>query len=331
MKQVSAVLISDVHYSISTLEIADKAFRTAIDKAAELGVQLIDCGDLTNDKAIIRGEVANRLISTLKYAQNKSVIVKLLVGNHSLLNEKYTAHALEFLKPYAIVIDTPSYDSGLNAVFIPYTSNLTDLMEVLSQNKEKLLFMHQGLQGAQMGHYVRDTSSIEANNFSGRRICSGHYHAAQDILLPGNGLWSYIGSPYTGSFGEAMDPPKGYAVLYSDGSLERIPLNLRKHVIIDLNVGSYEPIPSPKPDDLVLVRMRGAESELKKLTRASIAKELHLPNLNFRLELIPNKAEKTLAPTKNTPDNELMDKVIENMEETAEQKAALKDLWRALV
>src|SRR4051812_39679990 len=103
-----AVLVSDVHYSLKNLELSDKAFRAAIDTAHKLAVPLIDAGDLTDDKCIIRAEVANRLIKTMEYAKDKYVPVYCLVGNHSLINQKGKEHALEFLKPYCTVLDTYS-------------------------------------------------------------------------------------------------------------------------------------------------------------------------------------------------------------------------------
>ena len=46
-----AVLISDIHYNINTLPVADAALRQAIAKANELDVVLIVTGDLHDTKA----------------------------------------------------------------------------------------------------------------------------------------------------------------------------------------------------------------------------------------------------------------------------------------
>jgi hypothetical protein len=40
-----AVIISDVHYNINTLEVADKAMRMAINRANILNIPLIVAGD----------------------------------------------------------------------------------------------------------------------------------------------------------------------------------------------------------------------------------------------------------------------------------------------
>ena len=62
MKIPTAVLISDVHYSLQTLPLADKVMRMAIDKANSLGVPLIVAGDLHDTKANMRAECVNAMI-----------------------------------------------------------------------------------------------------------------------------------------------------------------------------------------------------------------------------------------------------------------------------
>ena len=61
-KKPIAVLISDVHYTPSSLPIAHTAMKMALSKAEALKVPLIDCGDILDSKAIIRAECANALI-----------------------------------------------------------------------------------------------------------------------------------------------------------------------------------------------------------------------------------------------------------------------------
>jgi hypothetical protein len=59
MSKPVAVLISDVHFNLSTLELASSAMKMAQNRAVELNVPLVVAGDLTDHKAIIRGEVAD--------------------------------------------------------------------------------------------------------------------------------------------------------------------------------------------------------------------------------------------------------------------------------
>lgn len=66
-----AVLISDIHYNIQTLPLADAAVNMAITKANQLGVPLIVCGDLHDTKANLRGECVNAMLETFSRAIRK--------------------------------------------------------------------------------------------------------------------------------------------------------------------------------------------------------------------------------------------------------------------
>lgn len=327
MTKAIAILISDCHYSLSTLELADTAFRAAIDKADELGVPLIDCGDLTNDKAIIRAEVANRLIKTMEYANSKNVLVYLLVGNHSLVNEKGSEHALNFLAPYASIVSSTVGIDSLNLFLIPYQNSqegVTKALEDIPRHYPTIV-MHQGVLGAFMGDYVQDKTSVSPDLFRDNKVFSGHYHRHQVV-----GSVTYIGNPYTLSFGEANDGPKGFLILNEDQTYERVILNLRKHIIED---GRWDYIHDGKtynPQDLILYRVRGPKSELDKINKSTIAKSI-IGHNNFRLDLIPDEDIKSEISTKEVyQDFQILDMMIDKSDKTIPKKAALKDLWRSI-
>jgi len=335
-----AVLISDVHYSLNTLELADAAFRQAINKASDLRVPLIDCGDLTNDKAIMRAEVCNRLIDTMLYAKHSGVNVTLLVGNHSLCNEKGAEHALHFLRPYVYQIIQEPYRTDL-AYFIPYTSD-AQLLENIVKKVEtgSLLIMHTGVQSANMGHYIKDTSSLPKEVFANYRVISGHYHARQDIKCGrprkgAVGLFSYVGNPYTLTFGEANDPEKGFQILMDDGTLEFVPTNLRKHVVLEFDL-PFENFNNPvqnegySAQDRLWVKVRGSTSELAALKKDKLAKILGVAD--FKLDKIPTDAVKLneVKLSKMTGE-QVFDAVIDAQQDDKPHKEYLKKLWRDLV
>lgn len=337
-----AVIISDVHYSLGTLKEADASMRMAIAAAAELRVPLIDAGDLTNDKAILRAEVANALLSTMKMARDREVEVYLLVGNHSLINEKGQEHALNFLKPYAYVVDKPKYVEHLATYFLPYMSDTTTLRAELKKIPEKsTIIMHQGVQGADMGHYVQDKTSLSPEEFANYRVISGHYHKAQDIKCgrPRHGavgLFSYVGNPYTLTFGEASDGLKGFKILNENGLLDHVGTNLRKHVIITFNMnnGDITKTSDPLPGDRIWVKVTGKESDIRATKKAEYARVLEIGHTDFKLDLIPDTADDVMAEinsTKSLTDAELLDKLISEMQETEAQKVNLKAAWRDLL
>lgn len=333
-KKPIAVLISDVHFSLSTLELADKAFRTAIDKAAELGVPLIDCGDLTNDKAIIRAEVANRLLKTMDYAFNKQVFVYLLVGNHSLVNEKGKEHALNFLECFNVnIIDSPTsraVDVGgiyRDFHFIPYQSSNEEFVKTLkTMHPGDLVIAHQGFKGAHMGDYIQDNSSVDPKDCEGYRIFSGHYHKHQTL-----GNITYVGNPYTLSFGEANDGPKGFLVLFDDGSFEREILDLRRHVILEGTVHQdrvfLEDQPGINMSDIVWFKLRGLKAELAKLDKKGLSNYV-IGHTNFRLDLLPTDTPSSTKASdlEKLTDPQIFDKLLDTS--SPEQSEDLKKLWR---
>jgi hypothetical protein len=327
-----AVLISDVHYNVTTLPVANTAMKAALAKAEELKVPLVDAGDLLDTKAILRAECVNALIDLFSKSSTRIV---LLVGNHTLINEKGKEHVLNFLRPHCDIIDSPMWDEELQSWLIPYESNSQTLQKTLSDIPGgSRLIMHTGVQSAFMGHYIQDKSSLPKESYANYRVVSGHYHRAQDIKCGrprkgAVGLFTYIGNPYTLSFGEAQDGSKGFGVLMSDGTLERIPTNLRKHVIIEETVGEFKEVPKLATDDLLWLKVRGPKSELSKLNKKALGAR-YIGHSNFKLDLIPTDSNVSQPPQKTT-EPELLDHLISDLAESEEFKVYLKELWREII
>lgn len=324
------VLLSDVHYSLQTLELADKATRIAISKANKLDVPLIICGDLHDSKANLRGECVNAMLETF---QRAVIAPYILVGNHCKLNEKSDKHSLNFLNPYAVIVDEPMDMPLTGAHGIPYYSSNFDLcMYINTLSKDTLLIMHQGLQGSNSGEYFQDKTALTPEDVAGRRIISGHYHARQDIPLPDGGMWSFVGNPYTLNYGESKDPCKGFQVLYSDGSLEFIPTDLRSHVVVELTTKDLLDHPKDHPligeNDLVKVKVSGTKMELATITKAHIAKYLDT-EVPFKLEFI-YEPDTVVVTTKQLKGPELLDSLIASLNGTEDDKVRLTNLWKDL-
>ena len=340
------VLIADIHFTPATLELASESLRRARSAAVELGVPLIIAGDTLDSKAIIRAECANSLLEILKETPSPKY-TKILVGNHDLINEKGTEHSLNFLNnlPSVEVVSAPYKETGTGLLLIPYqTANSKVWTEWLSRYQEgHTIICHQGVQGAEMGHYIKDSTSLPREAFANFRVISGHYHKAQNIKCGpprkgAVGLFTYVGNPYSLSFGEANDGPKGIAVLMDDGLLKRIPFSdFRKHVVVEgyvldergviLPPGTKEKI---NAHDLLWLKITGPQSELKKLNKAEIGQSL-LGHSNFKLDLIPSDSAPATVETKTLTSEQVLDKLIDNMGETDDQKAYLKVLWREIV
>ena len=340
-----AVLTADVHYNPTTLPLADAAMRQAISRANDLGVPFIVAGDLHDTKALLRGECVNAMIETFKTCKTKAYVI---VGNHCKINEKGEDHSLKFLQPYVRdVINSPTLTeikiNGGLLHMLPYHSDVEELRKVLNSwvvLKGSTIIMHQGLNGV-MSHYIQDKSALNPEDVQDFRVISGHYHKAQDIKTGrprkgAVGLFSYIGNPYSLNFGEANDGPKGFQVLYDDGLMEQVPTNLRKHVVVETDVykdsfWKSSPVQYLNPGDLLWLKVKGPQSELKKLNKREIGQRL-LGHSNFKLDLIPTEAE---ALEENAADavldTEVLDALISALPESEEQKTYLKSLWKEIL
>lgn len=334
MSKPIAVLISDIHYNINTLELADAALRQALKKAEDLHVPLIIAGDLLDNKAIIRAECANALLTTLEQPQTP---VYILVGNHDMINVKGKDNALNFLEHhdedvFIKVIDKLDI-TYQNVHLLPYYDNPAEFKETLyTIPKGSIVVCHQGVMGANMGTYAIDNSSVDPAELKDYRIISGHYHKHQTV-----GTVTYIGNPYTLSFAEASDGPKGFQVLNDDGTLTFVPTNLRKHVIINITledkhffIDTYD-YTNINENDLIWVKLKGNKTELDLILKDKIAAELQIKHTNFKLDKIyTDSSPVKLDPTKLTGE-QMFDQLIDNTNETDDKKAYTKKLWREIL
>lgn len=331
-----AVVISDIHFNNHTVRIAARVLTMALQWAEKLVVPLIIAGDLNDTKAIIRAEVANELVAILSKAE---VPVYIMEGNHDKVNEKGKDHGLNYLRPYAKIVDATMSGAEISPdlVFLPYHNSIESLRESISLIKPgSLVIAHQGVKGAHMGDYVVDKTSIAPGELARFAVISGHYHRHQTIVTDdkkhdvdyGIGTFTFIGSPYTITAGEANDPDKGFLILNSDRSFSRVLTNQRKHVILERDIANVmDPCERLNSCDLLWLKVRGPYSELEKLSKKEIGMRL-LGHQNFNLERVYTELEQVTSPIEKLTDEEIFDLVIEQSDEAKEQKAFLKSLWR---
>lgn len=319
-----AVISGDIHYNLQNLEVADIATRMAIVTANDLNIPFIANGDITDNKAILRAECVNAMIETFKTTKLMALVN---IGNHDKIHNKDTNHALNFLRPYATLIDFPQYVDTLGLYIIPYFDAVDELRGLLKTiPKGSTLIMHQGLISSNAGHYMQDKAALDPSDLINFRTILSHYHARQDIKC-GNNIASFIGSPYTTSFGESADLPKGYQILYENGSLEFVPTNLRRHRILELNTRFTQAV-EIGTNDILWVKVTGPTDELAKIQKAQLAKDVGIKQ-DFRLDLIPTDT-KPVGKIDNTASQaEILDSVIDNLQNTEDaRKTRLKQLWR---
>jgi hypothetical protein len=330
-----AVLSADIHYNLNTMHVADECVRSAIKLANDLNVPFISNGDLLDQKALMRAEYVNMIIETIKLCKVKPIIN---IGNHSRINEKSEEHALNFLKPYAYIVEESSCFN--NFYIIPYQHDANEVREILKGIPlGGIVLMHQGINGSDAGEYIQDKSAINQEDVADYRVIAGHYHKRQDIKCGrprknSVGLFSYLGNPYTLGFGEADHGPKGFSILHEDGSLKFIESNVRRHITFNteikggryLTTGTYN-LKDVRPIDLVKVKLTGTREELAKVDKTKLENVLNLRNI--RLELIPKDINLKIDNKPKLSQNETLDEIITSLENTSiEQKDRLKQLWR---
>jgi len=298
---------------------------------------------MLDQKALLRAEYVNMIIETFKLCKIKPYVN---VGNHSRINERSKEHALNFLAPYATIVDYPAYFEDIKSYIIPYSHDVDNLRLYLKTIPEGArLFMHQGLNGSDMGEYIQDHSALNPQDLADFRTILSHYHNRQDIKCGrprqgAVGMATYIGSPYTITFSEANDKEKSIAIVYDDGSLEFVPTNLRKHRVFDLEA-KYLALHSTgmgasvrNREDIVKVKVRGTREELTKATKEYIKSYSYIEQ-DFKLELIPldTTAEiQSTEDTKSLSQNDLLDKVIDSVQNVSdEQKTRVKSLWKGML
>lgn len=332
-----AVIISDVHYTLATINEASLSMNQATDLANKLNVPLIVSGDIHDTKANMRGECMNRMLKDTGKTYQPTMI---MVGNHDKINEKGPEHSLGFLSRagyseggHVFVIDKPFWGMHTlwlptNLYFLPYYSDVRELRKELGKiQKGAIVIMHQGLKESGQTNMI-DPTAITLEDVAGLTVISGHYHNREHIVNPHGGTWDFVGNPYTFSFGEANDRAKGMQILYDDGSLQFSPTNLRRHVILEFSTSDIPEYLQGREDDILWIKIHGTIEQLSALTRKTVATALGLTQ-PFKLDLIPTQT--ATIPRRGITNTERFDSIIDGLDATAERKQGLKELWRKML
>jgi len=321
-----AVIITDIHFHLNTIKEASEVLLQAGHSAKVLNVPLLILGDTNDTKGVLRAECINTMIECFSILKRERVTSYLLVGNHDKINEKSKEHTLNFLKPFVDVVETPRLVSSLGQL-IPYQDDPLEFSRIMSTTPAGVrVFMHQGVIGANMGEYVLDRSAVSSSLFENNKAYSGHYHLRHQV---GNVL--FVGNPYTKSFAESEDGPKGFTILYSDDTTHLVPTNLRRHVVLNLHLNDlHRPVEGVNPRDLVWVKLSGPEHIISKINPASAGLTLFGSPI-YKLTLFPDDAKTKVEVASTTTQEQLFDHLIDNSSYEEEEKGRLRKLWRSLV
>lgn len=323
-KNPIAVVISDIHYNLQTLPVADACLRQAVAVANQKEVPLIIAGDLHDTKANLRGECVSAILNTLDLCKYS---IYVLVGNHDKINEKSQEDSLDFLrKSVSYLIREPQYFDFFDAWFIPYQHDPEAMRQILRQIPDNSrLVIHQGRAGSEpgIGHY--DKSALSAADYAPFKVISGHYHEYQSF----DGF-TYVGNPYTLDFSEADHKYKGFLLLNEDFSFTQVMTCQRKHVVCEYDYDRDVSVFSakPGPEDITLVKYSAPKKILTTLTKESVAKQLGLKTLNFRLDLIPADSDiSEIEFSNNRTASSLFMSAVDSLSLEQEEANRAKALW----
>jgi hypothetical protein len=167
------------------------------------------------------------------YLQKSTLHHTILVGNHDWFNLECKDHALRTLSalPNVLIIDKPRCSTTMS--FLPYCHNPEQLkfdIELLPANS--VLFAHLDVKQFDYGNGQISESGLDLQDlYKFKKVISGHYHKFQE-----RGNLTYLGTPFSHSFGES-DQEK-YIGIFDDqtGILERIKSPIPQHVTLELDL-----------------------------------------------------------------------------------------------
>ena len=269
MNNMSSVftIVGDPHVTPKSLDKAAKLF----DKIEELGQPTIILGDLFDTKEILRGSCLNLVFNKLKQSKLHFTI---LVGNHDLFRLDQAEHALEVLKelPNVTIIDSIQKHKTLPFIFFPYIHDKACLKEKLTEiaDKNLIAFGHFEVSGFDFGNgHICEDSQITYKDFSGfKRVISGHFHKFQQT-----GIFTYLGTPFSHSFGEA-NQTKVLGMYNAElDTLELLSTDFPKHVSLKLDTSKdtfskeLSDFVTTYSKDLIRIQLYGSPEDIAKLDK----------------------------------------------------------------
>lgn len=265
-------IIGDPHITPKSLDKGAQLFHTV----EQMGNPCIWLGDLLDTKEVIRGKCQNLFFDYFKSSKLQHIV---LVGNHDYFNLECKDHSLKTLTslPNVRVIDKIEVHPKLPFLFVPYIHDKPALKEILKQiqqsdtAKETVVFGHFDVSGFDYGNgHLCEDGIITHEDFKGfKRVISGHFHKLQQT-----GNFTYLGTPFSHSFGEAnQDKVLGTYVL-DDDDLQLTPTDFPRHLSVKIDFSkknAYEKLEKfldGNGNNLIRVQLHGPPEEIAKLNKS---------------------------------------------------------------
>lgn len=273
-------VVGDPHITSKSLDKANQLF----DLVEGMGNKVIWLGDFLDTKEVIRGKCLNLLHTRLEQSKLQHYII---VGNHDWFNLECKDHSLKVLKslPNVVVIDAPMMlEDGVLA--IPYIHDKAVIKSMLDANDQNRsfhsMFGHLDVVGFDYGNGHNSESGLTHDDFKGLDcVISGHYHKLQNT-----GNLTYLGTPFSHSFGEANQDKVIGVWDSATKKLDLFATAFPRHVSMDFTVGgstkSLEKFIEANKTNHIRIRLFGEPEDVIKLDKSPFGE------LNIKWE---NKSE----------------------------------------
>lgn len=258
-------IVGDPHAKPSNLDKIDRLF----DLVEDIGNPVIWLGDLLDTKEVIRGNCLNLYHERLS---NSDLDHTILVGNHDWFNLDCKDHSLKTLSLLANVevIDRPVYNDEFT--LLPYCHDPEMLRNWLSKARKNTVIGHLDICGFDFGNGLISSEGLKIEDLKlFQRVISGHYHKYQQIKNV-----TYIGTPFSHSFGES-DQDKVIAVYdVDDDTLELLPTPFPRHRTIELDCSKHYSH-WYNDTDYFRVILKGTQEEIDQIPRMENVKYVEQP------------------------------------------------------
>lgn len=255
-KKPFALFVTDIHLTKDNGELVKDLWRQCIKICKENKVKKIICGgDIFTNRSSQPLSCLTDFKEMIKMLQSSGIGLSVIPGNHDKTdpdsNVSYLSLFDRDIKVYASGgLEIYSYE--LEVAYIPFFtdenwlkeySKIMDLIDAqitdgdLNANAVKFLITHSGFDGVMNNDGSKVESIIKPSMFKEdwAKVLIGHYHNASKLTK--NVI--YAGSLYQNNYGETYED-KGATLMFTDGSIEHVPLKFPKYLKETLDVNDAE-------------------------------------------------------------------------------------------
>jgi DNA repair exonuclease SbcCD nuclease subunit len=265
------LFVGDPHARVSNLQEMEKLvdFLANMPERDRFDFVLL-AGDLFNDHAVVRLEVAQFWRSALTRLSSSYRETVVLVGNHDMAGSRQMekgTNALHLVTKEINNLELVDRPTGALGTFaaIPYTSNEEEFVaaanELYKDGFTDLLVCHQTFNGAMYDNGFYAPGGFDASRVPQRRIISGHIHTSQEF----GKVW-YPGTPRWENRNDANLDKGVWDVEISGEEMKRTLISTKGAVtpIVELVIKEGEPLPATPSGVKLYVELVGSSEWIKK-------------------------------------------------------------------